>query len=163
MYLLDANIFIEAKRRYYGFDVCPGFWSWLDQARAAGTVRSVSQVASELLGANDDLSDWIKDREAQMFLEPTQHSLAAFAQVSQWVTGAGYTPSAINDFLSKADSYLVATALSAKHVVVTAEKPENSKNRVKIPNACVAFGVQYMNIFEMLRREKVRFVLERAA
>ena len=26
-YLLDANPFIEAKNRYYGFDICPGFWT----------------------------------------------------------------------------------------------------------------------------------------
>jgi hypothetical protein len=24
-YLLDANAFIEASNRYYGFDICPGF------------------------------------------------------------------------------------------------------------------------------------------
>lgn len=28
-YLLDANVFIEAKNRYYGFDFCPAFWNWL--------------------------------------------------------------------------------------------------------------------------------------
>lgn len=32
MYLLDANVFIEAKNRYYGFDLAPGFWDWLDAA-----------------------------------------------------------------------------------------------------------------------------------
>ncbi|MBF0436614.1 MAG: DUF4411 family protein [Magnetococcales bacterium] len=25
MFLLDSNVFIEAKNRYYGFDICPGF------------------------------------------------------------------------------------------------------------------------------------------
>ena len=25
-YLLDSNVFIEAKNRYYAFDICPGFW-----------------------------------------------------------------------------------------------------------------------------------------
>ena len=28
-YLLDANVFIEAKKRWYGFDFCPSFWEWL--------------------------------------------------------------------------------------------------------------------------------------
>ena len=28
-YLLDANIFIQAKNLYYGFDFCPAFWEWL--------------------------------------------------------------------------------------------------------------------------------------
>jgi hypothetical protein len=43
--------------------------------------------------------------------------------------------------------------------VVTHEKPESSKNIVKIPNACVALGVAFVTPFEMLRRERARFVL----
>ena len=30
MYLLDTNVFIEAKNRYYSFDLAPGFWEWLE-------------------------------------------------------------------------------------------------------------------------------------
>ena len=26
MYLIDSNVFIEAKNRYYAFDIAPGFW-----------------------------------------------------------------------------------------------------------------------------------------
>ena len=39
-YLVDANVLIEAKNRYYAFDIAPGFWKWLDQAHAQGTVFS---------------------------------------------------------------------------------------------------------------------------
>ena len=28
-FLLDANVFIQAKKSYYAFDVAPGFWSAL--------------------------------------------------------------------------------------------------------------------------------------
>lgn len=28
-YLLDANVFIQAKRLHYGMDFCPAFWDWL--------------------------------------------------------------------------------------------------------------------------------------
>ena len=31
LYLLDSNIFIEAKNRYYGMDFCPAFWDSLDR------------------------------------------------------------------------------------------------------------------------------------
>ena len=30
-YLLDANVFIQAKNLHYGFDFCPAFWDWLIQ------------------------------------------------------------------------------------------------------------------------------------
>ena len=32
MYLLDSNVFIEAKNRHYPFDVVPAFWDWLVRA-----------------------------------------------------------------------------------------------------------------------------------
>jgi hypothetical protein len=159
-YLLDSNAFIEPKRRHYPFDFCPAYWDWLDQACAKGVVCSISQVGAELISAGDELSDWVKDR-ADMFLEPTLKSVKAYGAVSVWATGAGYEPGAITTFLDVADSYLVATAMAGNHVVVTAEKPENTKRRVKIPNACVQFGVAFVNVFEMLRREKARFTLGR--
>ena len=28
-FVLDANAFIQAKRRFYPFDVCPGYWGAL--------------------------------------------------------------------------------------------------------------------------------------
>ena len=28
-YLLDANIFIQAKNLHYGMDFCPAFWDFL--------------------------------------------------------------------------------------------------------------------------------------
>ena len=47
--------------------------------------------------------------------------------------------------------------------MITHEKPENSVNRVKIPNACVALGVKYMSCWQMLRTERARFVLSTAS
>jgi len=64
-------------------------------------------------------------------------------------------------FLQIADYYLVAQALAGSHVVVTHEQPQNSVNRIKIPNVCIECGVKYINPFEMLRREQARFVLGR--
>jgi len=37
--------------------------------------------------------------------------------------------------------------------------PSEGVKQVKIPNACVGLKVKYMNTFEMLRRERARFVL----
>jgi hypothetical protein len=63
-------------------------------------------------------------------------------------------------FLQIADYYLVAQALAEAHTVVTHERPENSVHRVQIPNVCLGVGVTYMTPFEMLRRERARFVLQ---
>ncbi len=60
-----------------------------------------------------------------------------------------------------ADYYLVAHALAHGQVLVTHEVPASSTTRIKIPNACMGLGVTHMTPFEMLRKEKARFVLGR--
>ena len=55
-YLLDANVFIQAKNLHYGMDFCPGFWDWLLEANADGRVFSVESVGDELQGVEDELS-----------------------------------------------------------------------------------------------------------
>lgn len=42
-YLLDTNIFIESKNRYYGFDIAPGFWEWLNRAMTNGDINSIKK------------------------------------------------------------------------------------------------------------------------
>ena len=57
-YLLDTNIFIQAKNLHYGFDFCPAFWKWLTDRNAGGRVASIDKVGDELQAGADDLSDW---------------------------------------------------------------------------------------------------------
>ncbi len=40
-YLLDANVFIQAKRLHYGMDFCSAFWAWLIAKNAANEVFSI--------------------------------------------------------------------------------------------------------------------------
>ena len=42
-YLLDTNIFIDAKNRYYGFDICPAFWEWLTKLNKSEIVFSIEK------------------------------------------------------------------------------------------------------------------------
>ena len=85
--------------------------------------------------------------------------LSALAKVSAWASSQSYTQSAINTFLQVADYYLVAQALADGHTVVTHEVPSASIRRIKIPDACIGLGIKCITPFEMLRRERVRFVL----
>ena len=61
-YLLDANVFIQAKNLHYGFDFCPAFWDWLDDQAATARVRSIEKVADELKAGGDELSTWAAAR-----------------------------------------------------------------------------------------------------
>jgi len=159
MYLLDANVFMQAKNLHYGFDFCPAFWAWLLEQNAAGKVFSIAKVEDEILAGDDDLSLWVKERGAGFFLPPGDEVMTCFPEVSTWVTGQNYQPAAVNTFLQVADYYLVSHAKAIDAVVVTHETPANSPKRVKIPNACIGLDVKCMTPYEMLRREKARFIL----
>ena len=158
-YLLDANVFMTASRLHYGLDFCPGFWDWLIERNAAEQVFSIERVATEVEAGNDDLVQWAAARGPHFFLKPDAAILPALDQVSTWATSQRYEPVAVSTFLQDADFYLVAHAFAHGHVVVTHEVPSNSTRRIKIPNACIGLDVKCMTPYEMLRRERARFVL----
>lgn len=162
-YLLDTNVFIESRRRYYGMDFCPAFWDWLDQQNAAGNVFSVERVGVELSAGIDELVPWAAARGPTFFLPPDNDTVRSLAAVSTWASSGSYNPAAVTTFLDGADALLVAHAHAKGYTVVTHEVVQTTPNNIKIPNACVAMSVQYMNLFAMLRVEHARFVLGAAA
>ncbi|KHL15704.1 uncharacterized protein DUF4411 [Mumia flava] len=158
-YLLDANVFIQAKNLHYGMDFAPGFWDWIVQAHDAGVVLSIEKVGDELKAGGDDLATWATGRPATFFEPADATDSASLTAVATWVAGMGYEPSAVNTFLQVADFYLVAQALAGEHVVVTHEVFSPSLKKIKIPNACIGVGVKHVTTYEMLRIEKARLVL----
>lgn len=158
-YLLDANVFIQAKNLHYGLDFCPAFWDWLIERNAGKTVFSIEKVGDEIEAGQDELSIWAAARGTEFFLKPDAPLLGALASTSAWVSGQGYDPAAVSTFLQVADYYLVAHALAHGHTVVTHEVPSSSIKKVKIPTVCIGVGVKCMTPYEMLRVERARFVL----
>ena len=158
-YLLDANVFMSASRLHYGFDFCPAFWDWLIESNQAKRVFSIDKVEGEIRAGADELVDWASNVDGDFFLKPDHEVLEALAVVSDWCSRQRYHPAALNTFLGGADCFLVAHALAHQHTVVTHERPSNSLNNIKIPNVCFGVGVTPTNPFEMLRRERARFVL----
>ncbi|MBI4700489.1 MAG: DUF4411 family protein [Deltaproteobacteria bacterium] len=158
-YLLDADVFIRANNLHYGLDFCPAFWDWLIASHAAGTLFSVEKVGDEVLAVDDELSEWAQARGSAFFLRPDAAAFPALRAVSAWATGKRYEASAVSTFLQVADYYLVAQALAGGHTVVTHEVPAATTRKIKIPDACIGLGVKCMTPFEMLRRERARFIL----
>jgi predicted nucleic acid-binding protein len=159
-YLLDANVFIQAKNLHYGLDFCPAIWDWLVDRNQAEHVFSIEKVADEIHAGNDELASWAQNRGPGFFLKPDQAMLAALGEVSNWAVTQSYEQVAVSTFLQIADYYLVAHALAHQHTVVTHEIPAASTKKIKIPNACIGLGIKCMTAFEMLRTERARFVLE---
>ena len=158
-YLLDANVFMQAKNLHYGLDFCPAFWDWLIVNNDSKRLYSIEKVGDEIDAGADELAEWAAQRGSGFFLKPDAAILPTLATVSTWATSQNYEPAAVNTFLQVADYYLVAHALAHGHVVVTHEVAAYSTKKIKIPNACIGLGIKCMTPFEMLRHERARFVL----
>lgn len=157
-YLLDANVFIQAKNLHYGFDFCPAFWSWLNVQNMAGKIASIEKVADELSG-DDELSQWVMEYRKSFFLPADNVVIPALKDVSIWVNTQSYEPSAISTFLQVADYWLIAYAKAHGYTIVTHEVPSDSFRKIKIPNVCIGLDLACISPFEMLRRERARFIL----
>lgn len=160
-YLLDANVFIQANRLHYGLDFCPAFWDWLTAQNQAGIVYSIERVGDELQAMADDVSTWALSLGAKLFLPADPKMLSTLGTVSTWVHGQQqYAAAAVSTFLQVADYYLVAHALAHGHTLVTHEvAAPQAIRKVKIPDVCVGLKVKVMTPYEMLRKERARFVL----
>jgi len=120
----------------------------------------VQAVYDELMVGNGDLAAWARQHNS-IFLKPTDNDLTAVKAVQQWAnSSSNYDAVAKHEFVSKADSFLIAHAMAGDHIVVTHERTSNSRRKIKIPNAARANNVNCRNPFEMLRPQGARFVLD---
>jgi hypothetical protein len=160
-FILDTNVFVQAHRRYYAFDLCPGFWGCLEHHCAARLV-SIDRVRDEIAGGDADaLANWVATTVSpDLFVSTnTDEVLPSYAEVMRWAqTHAEYTPAAKAEFAQVADAWLVAYARVIGGVVVSEEVfNPHKKNRILVPNACQQFGIPCINTFDMLRQLPAEF------
>jgi hypothetical protein len=161
IYLLDANAYIEAKNHYYRMTVCPGFWDWMDLQFASGQVASIRMVFDELSNYGDALSEWVKIRQPHFVEVDDETTQEVFTEIAQFVVEhPDYTEPHVSKFLAVADPWLIAKAKTLGATVVTHEVlvPSGSK-KVKIPNICREFDVDFCNTFDLLEAVAAQFVL----
>jgi uncharacterized protein DUF4411 len=153
-YLLDSNVFIQAHRFYYPGDVFPGFWEWLESQNTDGVIASVDQVYKELEKGKDELFNWAKAQKSNGWFLSVQDKATQvqYAEMANWILKQNYTQPALEDFLEKADLWLISKARTTGATVVTQEKsnPE-SKKKIFIPDICDAFNIGYCNTVDLLR------------
>ena len=159
-YLLDANTYIEAKNQYYGMDICPAYWDWLDRQFALGTIASVDMIGRELKEGNDELANWVRERPDHFIRNDDALTQTLFTEIVQFVIEGDYNPGNRDNFLAKADPWIIAKAKAIGASVVTHEAVAAANTRkVKVPNICQQFEVPCLNTFRFLRELEARFVL----
>jgi hypothetical protein len=160
-FIIDASVFIEAARRYYGFDIAPTFWQALVQHAQSGIVLSIDRVLEEINNGKDELKEWVNNHLSQAFQTTDDlEVLSAYGRVIEWTMAqTQYKDSAKAEFasLENADAWVVAYAIAKGCTVTTQEQPAiNAKVRIPMPNVCKSFGVTFVDTFEMMRRLGIR-------
>lgn len=166
-YVLDANAFIQAKRRFYGLDFCPGYWSTLIWHQQQGRLCSIDKVQVELLRGADDLAEWVEQQfGAAAFADTSNAEVAAvYAQMLAWVMAQPqFLEPAKVEFQQVADGWLAAYANVSGRVLVTLEQYDAvRRNKVPLVNVCRAFDVLTITPFELLRQLDVKLNWQPAA
>lgn len=164
IYLLDANTLIEAKNRYYSMTICPGYWSWILQSNGQGIVASIETVGDELKQGNDELANWAKQHDRLFWDVSDEATQTAFAQVAAHVASLAphMKPGAVDEFLSGADPWLIAKAMTTPDCVLVTHEQHNPqmKRKFSIPNVCQPFGVKCLDTFAVLTATSARFDLQ---
>jgi hypothetical protein len=159
--LLDTNILVEAHKRYYGFDLCPGFWRAVIRQHHDKRIFSIDRVKKEIAQGKDKLTRWTRRSVLKAFFKKTDDFaiIEQFGKMVVWVQAEPqYKPEAKAEFATVADGWLIACAQAEGLTVVTEEVyNQNIQKRVPIPNVCRQFQVECVNTFQMLRELEIKF------
>jgi hypothetical protein len=85
LYCLDTNVYIEAYRRYYAFDIAPGFWDAFADWAAQGIICSPLPVYDEISHSKDKLAEWAKNNQASLVVTPDEATVAAYGEIADLV------------------------------------------------------------------------------
>lgn len=155
MYLLDANVLIDANRDYYPIARIPEFWEWLEHQGSGGAVKVPIEIYEEVKDGTDDLAKWIKGPSVTAAI---RHTADVDPILVARAVAEGYAPDLADDEVLKIgrDPFLLAYALADPngHCVVTTEVSKPSKRRANrhLPDVARQFGIDSCNTFEFTRR-----------
>ena len=165
-FLLDTNVFIEPKNRFYPFDIVPGYWDLLEKELGGDSVQSIMKVYDEIGNGGDELSRWIKQQAGKTkFADCTadQTVVSKYVEVFNYVMGLpNKKQNAKDEFLrnSVADPWLVAYASVHGSCLVTMETSKAiTQKKVSLVDVCDHFGINHIDTFQFLREMQARLVL----
>lgn len=154
LYLLDANVLIDANRDYYPIERVPEFWDWLENAGKNHSAKVPLEVYEEISDGTDSLAGWAKRdpiKVALLLREEPDVSLVSH------VIDRGYAPDLTEDEVETIgrDPFLIAYALkeTARRCVVTTEisKPRRRRANRHLPDVRRDLGVKCCHTFEFVR------------
>lgn len=158
LFLLDANVLIDANRDYYPIERVPEFWEWLLEMGRLDRIKIPQEFYEEVIlpappkNRPDPLVEWLKTNKKVLVLDEE-----AVAGLVTRVTEQGYANNLTDEEIGKIgrDPFLVAYALVdiQNRSVVTTEHSRPSRRRAnrKLPDVCNDFNVRCINTFTLIQ------------
>ena len=161
VFVVDSNFFFRSYHDTYPPNVFPGFWRFVEHGIRNGDIGILDHVRNEVKSP-EYLTDMRARHQASIISSGTASVGKWFGELVNLVQAdRQFTDVAKARFRQVADGWIIAYALDTGSVVVTHEKlsPE-AKNRIPMPNLCVATNVTWMDTVGMLRELGVEFELK---
>ena len=169
MYLLDSSVFIEAEKRYYPKNLCPGFWDSVSRCFNDGFAMSLDQVQDEISKQDDHIELTLIELCGEDFFLDSG-SAAIISEVARITVNLKdrnkYTQPTLMDMERGADLYLIAVCFLNNWTLVTEEKESPYPNqktgqyKAKIPAICQDFNIRCLRTTEFLIEMNHRYILE---
>lgn len=154
LYLLDANVLIDANRDYYPIERVPEFWEWLEYNGIRGNVKMPYEIFDEIKGGTDLLSEWVKKVEIKkaLLLEKEPDPILVDHAVK---TGYDKDLTDVEILKLGRDPFLLAYAStdSLNHRIVTTEvsKPTKTRANRHLPDSAALLGIQTRTTFQFMK------------
>ena len=157
LYLLDANVLIDANRDYYPIERIPEFWEWLIHMGNEGQIKIPEEVYEEIKSGDkkvDPLKQWaiMPETKAALLLEEEVDP-----RLVAQVVNEGYAIDLTDVEVEKIgrDAFMVAYGLidPPNRVIVTTEvsKPSAQRANRHLPDVCHQFGLRCCNTYTLIR------------
>ena len=86
-----------------------------------GVIASVDMIGRELREGNDDLAEWVRERPGHFISNDDEDTQGVFTDIVQSVMDGDYNAGHRDNFLAKADPWIIAKAKTLGATVVTHE------------------------------------------
>ena len=156
MYLLDANVLIQADAEYYPLDRFPQFWKWIADRGRNDVLKIPREIYDEIVAGRGVLVDWLKQSDVKSALVLEEQPDPTLVRRCLEIGYQSNDPKFDADDIAAIgrDAFLVAYGMAdSTRIIVTKEVSKKSwrRGRTKVPDACDDCRVRWTTDFEMYR------------
>lgn len=148
-YCCDTSAIVELYDSYPP-DIFSKLWKNFESLISNGYLHAVSEVYLELSSIDDYLFNWSKKYKSMFRDLDNQQIIKVTEVLRKFPNLLDY-----NKTNADADPFIISHALCENCKVVTMEKhsPDNAR-RIKIPNVCDYYGIEYIDLKGLFREQE---------